>query len=129
MKITRDDESVPALHGDEEYGLPCAEALLAGALALMTGHAQACCDNHREGMARKIVHNLFLVSQHPTLSPDFKTVVWNLHHRWVQQVHARSHLGAQVADATAVDPAETVSFTLDHGAQRALWHATPEVTQ
>ena len=31
----------PTHHADEEYVLPTAEALLAGTLALMTGHAQS----------------------------------------------------------------------------------------
>ena len=46
-------------HADEEYSLPCAEALLAGTLALMTGYVQACCDSHRDAMGRKIAANLY----------------------------------------------------------------------
>ncbi len=46
---------------DEEYSLPCAEALLAGTLTLMSGHMQACCDTHREAMGRKIIANLQLL--------------------------------------------------------------------
>ena len=42
----------------EEYSMPCAEALLASTLALMTGYVQACCDDHRDAMGRKIVANL-----------------------------------------------------------------------
>lgn len=33
----------PELHEDEEHVMPCAEAMLAGTLALMTGHAQNAC--------------------------------------------------------------------------------------
>lgn len=33
----------PELHEDEEHVMPCAEAMLAGTLALMTGHAQSAC--------------------------------------------------------------------------------------
>ncbi len=102
---------------DEEYEMPCAEALLAGALALMTGHAQACCDHHRDELARKIVENLSVLSQHAMLSPDFKTVVWSLHTRWVQHLHTLAHHSGA---------AEPVVVPED---QRVLWHSTPDIVQ
>lgn len=74
------------IHADEEYRMPCAEALLACTLALMTGHAQACCDNHRQLTARKITHNLAQLSGHPLLSPQFRSMLWNLRTRWQQQL-------------------------------------------
>src|SRR3989344_4516252 len=54
-------------HCDEEYSLPCAEALLAGTLALMTGYVQACCDSHRDALRRKIAANLPLLA-----APDIR---------------------------------------------------------
>ncbi len=42
--------STPASHHNEEYTMPSAEALLAGTLALMTGHVQAsCCAPRADG--------------------------------------------------------------------------------
>lgn len=114
-----EDSNPSAVNGarDEEYEMPCAEALLAGALALMTGHAQACCDHHRDELARKIVENLSVLSQHAMLSPDFKTVVWSLHTRWVQHLHTLAH------HSGAVEP---VVVPED---QRVLWHSTPDSVQ
>ena len=37
----------PATHTDGEYEMPSVEALLAGTLALMTGHAQSACARQR----------------------------------------------------------------------------------
>jgi hypothetical protein len=67
---------------DEEYRLPCAEALLAGTLALMTGHAQACCSNQRHLMAKKIGTNLSQLAEHPQLLPQFRAMLWNLGKHW-----------------------------------------------
>jgi len=69
---------------DESYDLPCAEALLAGSLALMTGHAQSACARQRSLMARKVRSNLFFLSQHPGLNPAFRTIVQRLHGHWEQ---------------------------------------------
>ena len=91
---------------DEEYQMPCAEALLAGTLALMTGHVQACCDNHRELMAGKIVANLDQLSAHPLLSAAFRTMLWNLRTRWqLQCEQQRAALPAQ--------------------SDQRLWHSSP----
>ena len=84
----------------ENYTLPCAEALLAGTLAVMTGHMQACCDGHRNLMVRKAVANLAQLSQHPLLSPDFKALLWQLRGRWEQQLQAQAR-------------------------QAPMWHASP----
>lgn len=92
----------------EEYHLPCAEALLAGTLALMTGHAQACRDNHRQLMNAKIVANLSQLGEHPILSPQFRAALWNLRGHW--EVMQR-----QQAAATGSDP--------------RLWHASPSSFQ
>ena len=97
-------------HRDEEYTLPSAEVLLAGTLALMTGHVQACCGTHREAMVGKIVSNLATLSADPLLSPGFKTLLWSLRGRWLNQ---------PVADALAPLPIT----------ERYLWHTSPEVVQ
>ncbi|OGA98683.1 MAG: hypothetical protein A3E79_19300 [Burkholderiales bacterium RIFCSPHIGHO2_12_FULL_61_11] len=96
--------------GEEEYVMPCAEAMLAGTLALMTGHVQACCDGHRVLMAKKIVANLVLLSEHPLLSPQFKTMLWNLRERWREQLES-----AQDMQTAQADP--------------DLWHASPSAVQ
>jgi hypothetical protein len=93
---------------DEEYSLPCAEALLAGTLALMTGHVQACCDNHRALMARKITANLAQLAEHPLLSPAFRAMLWNLRTRWQLQLER---------DGALERPNES------------LWHASPAAMQ
>lgn len=101
---------------DEEYSLPCAEALLAGTLALMTGYVQACCDSHREAMGHKIVTNLQLLGQADVLTPHFRTMLRNLQSRWVKQCGAA--------------PAEPVAAALSVAEQRrALWLPAPEVVQ
>lgn len=94
---------------DEEYHLPCAEALLAGTLALMTGHVQACCDDHRQLMNAKIVANLAHLAEHPILSPQFRTALGNLRTHW--QVLERQ----RAAVPAAGDP--------------RLWFATPSSVQ
>ena len=101
---------------DEEYSLPCAEALLAGTLALMTGYVQACCDSHREAMGHKIVTNLQLLGQSDVFTPHFRTMLCNLQNRWVQQCGA----GRAEPVAAALSAAEQ---------RRALWVPAPEVVQ
>jgi hypothetical protein len=66
----------------EEYVMPCAEAMLAGTLALMTAHAQSDNEQHGGLMARKIRSNLFFLSQHPGLSAGFRQVVVRMHAAW-----------------------------------------------
>jgi len=97
------------MNGEQEYHLPCAEALLAGTLALMTGHAQACCDNHRQLMNAKIVSNLSQLAEHSILSPQFRAALWNLRSHWEVMQRERA------AAATASDP--------------RLWHASPSSFQ
>jgi hypothetical protein len=70
---------------DEEYSLPVAEAQLAATLALMTGHAQACCEAHRHAMARKIVGHLAELGRCDRLSFHFKALLASLRGRWVAQ--------------------------------------------
>lgn len=103
-------QSTSEPHTNEEYTLPSTEVLLAGTLALMTGHVQACCGTHREAMVGKIVSNLATLSADPMLSPGFKTLLWSLRGRWLNQTPA---------DQLAPLPAT----------ERHLWHTSPEVVQ
>lgn len=97
------------LHADGEYEMPSAEAMLAGTLALMTGHAQSACTRQRGLMAKKIVSNLFFLSQHPSLSPHFKAVADRMRPHWL--VLAQS---SDVAETHALHtPTEP----------QPLWHA------
>ena len=102
---------------DEEYSLPCAEALLAGTLALMTGYVQACCDSHREAMGRKIVSNLQLLGQAEVFTPHFRTMLCSLQGRWVQQCGGAAHSAPMEGALSAAEQ------------RRALWVAAPEVVQ
>ena len=111
--MTRSTDPVDHTASDKEYAMPCAEALLASSLALMTGYVQGCCDDHRTQMAQKVVQNLLHLSEHPLLSPDFKTLLWNLHTRWLQQTH----------------PRRAATTHLDLPAATPLWHTTPETVQ
>lgn len=97
-------------HGDEEYSMPCAEALLAGTLAVMTAQAQACCADQRALMTAKIVVNLSMLAEHPLLSPPFRTMLWNLRTRWQAQMEG----GGPQARAEA---------------DRRLWHTSPACMQ
>ncbi len=74
---------------DDSADAPCAIALLAGTLALMTGHAapepgaRVDADTLRRLTARKIVSNLFFLQHHPALPPGLRQVASQLHGRWV----------------------------------------------
>lgn len=72
-------------HRDEEYTLPSAEALLAGTLALMTGHVQATQTRLRQQLADQIAANLSSLACAPTVSPGFAALLRALHQRWQTQ--------------------------------------------
>ena len=91
---------------DEEYRLPCAEAILAGTLALMTGHAQSRCDVQRHCMAQKIGSNLGKLAEHPELSQQFRMALSKL----------RTHWQVLMDQGQAPVPARQ---------DRHLWHAGP----
>ena len=95
---------------DEEYLIPTAEALMASTMALMTGHVQTACPEHREAMVAKIVSNLTRLSADPLLSPGFQTLLWSLRGRWLNQ-----------APADVLQPLPAT--------ERHLWHTSPEVVQ
>lgn len=79
--------------GDEEQRLPCAEAILAGTLGLMTAHAQADCNNQRQRIAEKVELNLQGLAEHPALSIQFRLAlsVLSTHWRLLQQQNASFH--------------------------------------
>lgn len=114
------DTGAPAI--DEEYSLPCAEALLAGTLALMTGYVQACCDSHREAIGRKIVANLQNLSQLASLTPHFRTMLWNLQARWTQHCNPPGQ-------GTAMSPLDEKDALNQAEQRRALWHTAPDAMQ
>lgn len=76
----------PDLH---DLPCPCAEALVAGTVALMTtwadpcGHARLAPEAQRALVARKIVSNLDLLRRHPALSSGLRQVMALAHQRWV----------------------------------------------
>jgi hypothetical protein len=95
---------------EEEYLIPGAEALMASTMALMTGHVQSCCPEHRTMMAAKIVANLSCLSGDPLLSPGFQALLWKLRELWSRQGACPPGCLRRVPDA-------------------GLWHASPEVLQ
>jgi hypothetical protein len=68
--------------GDEEHRLPCAEAILAGTLGLMTAHAQADCNDQRQRIAEKVELNLAGLAEHPALSLHFRQALSALTAHW-----------------------------------------------
>lgn len=99
--------------------MPAAEALIASTLALMTGHAQACCAAQRELMAEKTSASLLMLSRHPLVSPGFRAVAMKLHGQWVPAQ-------ARQPDAAFSPPSPHSPYSPQ---SRALWHTTPEVIQ
>ncbi len=67
---------------DEEQRLPCAEAILAGTLGLMTAHAQAACNVQRQRIAQKVELNLAGLAEHPALSLHFRLALSALSAHW-----------------------------------------------
>lgn len=123
--------------GDEEYEMPCAEALLAGTLALMTAYAQSSRDGHRVLMARKVATNLQVLAQHPQLSHAFKTMLSRLLGRWIDPIHGSlqadepdsNTLRRLAGDVEGCNSLQAVSAVLELDQTRALWHKTPEFPQ
>jgi hypothetical protein len=69
-----------------DHHMPALEAMLAGTLALMTGHSQflqaALNPVQRLQMGEKVSHNLALLAQHPRLSGACRQVLAELQTRW-----------------------------------------------
>ncbi len=99
----------------EDYTLPCVEALLAGTLALMTAHTQACCDSHKQAVGQKVVANLFYLAQHPLLTPAFHTMPWNLRTRWELEMENAANARAQAQITPSQDA--------------RLWHNAAQAVQ
>jgi hypothetical protein len=93
---------------NEEYTMSRTEAMLAGTLALMTGHAQSCTTADREAMAHKIGVNLSALSEDPMLSPGLQALLWALRSRWDGVQHGAAAL---------------------YGQAPSLWHRSPEAVQ
>lgn len=93
---------------NEEYTMSRTEAMLAGTLALMTGHAQSCATPDREAMARKIGVNLSALSDDPVLSPGFQALLCALRNRWDGVQHGAVPLYGQAPNR---------------------WHRSPEAVQ
>ena len=90
----------PTSHAaDDEYVLPTAEALLAGTLALMTGHAQSQDPEQRGRMANKIHSNLGALAQHVHLSDPFRRVVQRMGQAWSELTSAPSSHPSPLAGA------------------------------
>jgi hypothetical protein len=91
----------------DEITLPCAQALLAGTLALMSAYAaplagaSAATAEGRAQMARKVVENLSFLREHPGLAPAMRTVVTKLHVHWSALVDCGRELPAAVPAAPA----------------------------
>lgn len=96
-------------HPDEEYTLPRAEALLAGTLALMTGHVQATQTLQQLRLAAQIAANLAALARDPALSPGFAHLLCGLQQRWQAQ-------GTPARDASTA-------------ATQRLWCAPPTALQ
>lgn len=94
-------------HDDQEYPLPSVEAILAGTLALMTGHAQSACAGQRRLMSTKIVSNMALLAEHPHLSANFRCALEQLRGHW-------QRLEQPGCDASGKKP---------------MWHAAPGTVQ
>lgn len=72
----------------DSLDLPCAQALLAAVVALMSAYASAApesgrdLDQHRRLLARKVVSNLFFLRQHPDVPPPLRQVMAHVHQHW-----------------------------------------------
>ena len=120
-------------NGDEEYDMPCVEALLAGTLALMTAHAQSGNDSHRPLMARKVATNIQVLAQHPSLSLSFRTMLARLQARWGNTVGGSLRneepdcqtLRRLAGDAESSDALQAVSALLELDQTRKLRSFVP----
>ncbi|CAN5177502.1 hypothetical protein BH10PSE16_BH10PSE16_07560 [soil metagenome] len=119
----------PDVRSIPDQDMPSTEALLAGTLALMTGHAQGCCDRHRDLMARKIISNLSMLSGHPMASSGFRVTVANLRALWIELRQQRPDpAGPQQAAMQAAAQAAPAG-QLRPDPHRALWHTPSETLQ
>jgi len=101
---------------EAEYTMPCAEAVLAGTLALMTGHARQPDEQVRHLMARKIASHLFFLAEHPHLSDNFRRMLANLRVHWQLMLAPSQEALADEACLTSTVPTP-------------LWHGAAGVVQ
>lgn len=79
---------------DDAPSLPCAQALLAATLALMTAYpqpapdARLAADALQRLMARRIVSNLFFLKAHPAVPAGLRQVLEQAHAHWVPRAEA-----------------------------------------
>jgi hypothetical protein len=111
----------------EEHELPCLEAVLAGTLALMTGHSQALqAELHpqqRLAMGAKVADNLALLGHHPMLSSGFRDVLLGLQRRWHAMRECTQQAACECGPVAEGDRATSV-------ASRATFHVSaPETLQ
>ena len=111
-----EDTKAASAHRNEEYSLPCAEAVLAGTLALMTGHAQACCCSQRAALSEKVVAGLQQLAHSSHFTPHFRALLGSLQRKWAQQCTT----DAQAPRSAALSAAEQ---------RRALWVQAPRTVQ
>lgn len=122
----------PDVLRDQLQGLPGADALLAGTLALMTAYAKSCCDGCRELIARKIVSNLAELSQETSAAPPFRAMAQSLHGAWTHQLEALragAEQGAEETTHPAAIPRAPAETALATRLTKTLWHTTPETIQ
>lgn len=93
------------MHQDEEHELPCAEALIAAVLALMTGYGQSLLAGQppepRLLLATRIGEHLTALQRLPQLSAPFRTMLATLQRRWDGLGRCSA---AAVVEADAVPP-------------------------
>jgi|688.fasta_scaffold370747_2 hypothetical protein len=122
-----------AEEGDLEFVMPCADALMAGTLALMTGHARCGCAQHRDMMARKAAVNLHTLSGHPQISDGLRTVTKKLYEQWIEiiQTDLAKTMSAAVRTPNSTPDHDTLTREQIDKAihHRANWHTTPETIQ
>lgn len=123
------DRNRAALIMDDEIAMPCAAALLAGTMALMTAYAQpeapqgaetlpgpgggpdtACDPRQRIGdaaqarrvlLARKVVSNLFFLREHPGVDDGLRKVAARMHAHWTALLRHHEALGAAAVPGAA----------------------------
>jgi hypothetical protein len=108
------DHPLPQVCRTEEHELPCLEAVLAGTLALMTGHSQALqAELHpqqRLAMSVKVADNLALLAEHPMLSIGFRQVLAGLQRRWQVMRECTDLAAASCERAAGARPAAGFQF-------------------
>lgn len=94
---------------DDDPPLPCAQALIAGTLALMTTWADPAPGSAldvaglRSLLARKVVSNLFFLAQHPALPPAMRQVMAQARGRWQGLTHADPCPAPRCPGAAGID--------------------------